>query len=64
MPDDKKRNLHTSVSPATLRLAQAQAALEGRNIGDVIDTAVRRHCGWLADSFDSVTEKANAGGSR
>ena len=68
MPD-RKRNLHTSISAEALRLAHAQAALEGRSVGEVIDAAVTRYCRRLAEAVNDILEapastKSDTGGVR
>lgn len=48
MPDDKaptpNRNLHCTVTPEDMRLLGAMAKLEGRQIDDVVETAIGANC--------------------
>lgn len=39
-----RRNLHTSITPETLRLLRATAAYLGRTIGEVLEDAIRAYC--------------------
>lgn len=65
MPDDTNpsRNLHTTISPTALRLLGAQARLEGRQMGDVLDAAILAYAAKLAAAAADAKGTKDEGGS-